>query len=197
MTLLFRSSHIWFSYIHNFIIILSRVYNEPIQRPAPSWLVSLIGRALHWYRRGQGFESRTSLNFYSGFLFATAKVAYITAMIFIHIILRYILIAVYRRLDRSPAKTTNTASFLFFSACTHLSKGLEQSNFAIIISLWISLFYIFDGVIRRKTWYTHLIVTFAVTCTKCLARCIDFSCLCLLQIWNKAIWKVSWVKRLT
>ena len=34
--------------IHNFvIIILSRVYNEPIQRPAPSWLVSLIGRALH------------------------------------------------------------------------------------------------------------------------------------------------------
>ena len=59
-----RSSHIWFSYIHNFIIILSRVYNEPIQRPAPSWLVSLIGRALHRYRRGQGFESRTSLNFF-------------------------------------------------------------------------------------------------------------------------------------
>ena len=25
----------------------SRVYNEPIQRPAPSWLVSLIGTALH------------------------------------------------------------------------------------------------------------------------------------------------------
>ena len=35
------------SYIHNFIIILSRVFNEPIQWPAPSWLVSLIGRALH------------------------------------------------------------------------------------------------------------------------------------------------------
>ena len=40
-------------YIHNFIIFLSRVYNGPIQRPAPSWLVSLIGRALHRYRRGQ------------------------------------------------------------------------------------------------------------------------------------------------
>ena len=26
------------------------VYDEPIQRPAPSWLVSLIGRALHRYR---------------------------------------------------------------------------------------------------------------------------------------------------
>ena len=49
------------------IIILSRVYNEPIQRPAPRWLVSLIGRALHRYRRGQGFESRTSLNFFQAF----------------------------------------------------------------------------------------------------------------------------------
>ena len=32
--------------------------------PAPSWLVSSIGRALHRYRRSQGFESRTSLNFF-------------------------------------------------------------------------------------------------------------------------------------
>ena len=56
------------------------------QRPAPSWLVSLIGRPLHRYGRGQGFESRTSLNF-SGFPFATAKVAYITAMIILHLIL--------------------------------------------------------------------------------------------------------------
>ena len=31
-----------FHIIHNYIIILSQVYNEPIQRPAPSWLVSLI-----------------------------------------------------------------------------------------------------------------------------------------------------------
>ena len=61
------SSHIWFSYIYNYIIILSLVYNEPIQRPAPSWLVSLIGRGLHRYRSGPGFESGTSLNFFSGF----------------------------------------------------------------------------------------------------------------------------------
>ena len=46
-----RSSHTWFSYIHNFIIILSRFYNEPTQRPAPGWLVSSIGSALHRYRR--------------------------------------------------------------------------------------------------------------------------------------------------
>ena len=49
------------------VIILSRVYNEAIQRPSPSWLVNLIGRALHRYRRGQGFESRTSLNFFQVF----------------------------------------------------------------------------------------------------------------------------------
>ena len=54
------SEHCW----PNFIVIRSRVYNEPIQRPAPSWLVSVIGRALHRYRRGQGFESRTSLIFF-------------------------------------------------------------------------------------------------------------------------------------
>ena len=30
--------------IHNFIIIFSPVYNELSQRPAPSWLVSLIGK---------------------------------------------------------------------------------------------------------------------------------------------------------
>ena len=53
----------------------------------PSWLFSLFGRAVHPYRRGQGFESRTSLNFFSGFLFASAKVAYITAMIIVHLIL--------------------------------------------------------------------------------------------------------------
>ena len=76
-----RSSQICFSCVHNFIIIFSRVYNEPIQRSAPTWLITLIGRVLDRYRRGEGFEFR------EGFLFATAKVAYLTSMIFIHIIL--------------------------------------------------------------------------------------------------------------
>ena len=60
-------------YIHNFIIILSRLYNEPAQRPAPSWPVSLIGRALHWYRRSQGFKSCTSLNFFQAFFLQLQK----------------------------------------------------------------------------------------------------------------------------
>ena len=46
---------------------------------------SLIGRALHRYRRGQGFESRTSRIFFSGFLLPAVKVVYITAMIILHL----------------------------------------------------------------------------------------------------------------
>ena len=68
-----RSSQIWFQYIHNFIIILSWVYNKPIQWPALSWLVRLIGRALHRHRRGQGFKSHTSLNFFQAFFLQLQK----------------------------------------------------------------------------------------------------------------------------
>ena len=50
-------------------------------------LVQLV-TALHRYLRRQGFESRTNLIFFSGFLFATAKVASMTAMIFFHMILQ-------------------------------------------------------------------------------------------------------------
>ena len=41
---------------------------------------SVLVRALNRYRGGHGFVSRTSLIFFSGFLFAIAKVASITAM---------------------------------------------------------------------------------------------------------------------
>ena len=43
-----------------------------IQIPAPSWLVSSVGRALHRYRRGHGFKSRTALNFFQ-VLFSTTR----------------------------------------------------------------------------------------------------------------------------
>ena len=50
---------------------------------------SLIGRALHRYRIG---HSRVRIphksEFFSGFLFATAKVAYTTAMVILHLILQ-------------------------------------------------------------------------------------------------------------
>ena len=75
------------SFIHYFIVILSWVYNQPAQWPAPSRLVSSIYcRALYRFK-GQGLESCTSLYFFSGSLFATAKVASITVMISFHLIL--------------------------------------------------------------------------------------------------------------
>ena len=43
---------------------------------APSWLVRLIGRALHRYRRSQGFESRTSLNFFQAFFWQRKSCVY-------------------------------------------------------------------------------------------------------------------------
>ena len=51
-------------HIFTFILSPQRVYNEFTLWPAPSWLDSSIGRALHRYRRGQGFESRSSQNFF-------------------------------------------------------------------------------------------------------------------------------------
>ena len=44
----------------------SQIYLEPTQWPAPSWLVSSVGRAMHWNCRGHEFKSRTGLDFFSG-----------------------------------------------------------------------------------------------------------------------------------
>ena len=74
---------------HIFIYILQllRVYYELTMWPAPRWLDSSVGRALHRYRRGHGFESCSGLNFtrpeflFSGFNFTTAWVVCVTVMI--------------------------------------------------------------------------------------------------------------------
>ena len=81
-----RSSNIWLSYILNRLFITSRVYLEPTSWPAPSWLVSSFGRALHRYRRGHGFKFRAGLNVFFSLVFTTAQVVCITARItFIHV----------------------------------------------------------------------------------------------------------------
>ena len=80
--------------IYDFHILISssssfqwRVYNEPTKCPAPSWLVSSIGRALHRYRAEVKGSNPVQAWIFPGFLLASAKVASITAMIFFHFIL--------------------------------------------------------------------------------------------------------------
>ena len=62
-------------HIFTCILHLLWVYYELTKWPALSWLDSSVGRALHWYCRGNGFE------FFLGFTFTTASVVCITAMI--------------------------------------------------------------------------------------------------------------------
>ena len=58
--------------------------NKPTESwswPAPSWLVSSVGRALHRYRRGHGFKSRTGLNFFQVLFSTTSSVVFLAARI--------------------------------------------------------------------------------------------------------------------
>ena len=69
---LHHSANIWvFIYLKS-LFITWMVYLDPTYWPAPSWLVSSVGRALHRYRRGHGFKSRTGLNFFQ-VLFSTTR----------------------------------------------------------------------------------------------------------------------------
>ena len=77
---------IWFSYVHNFIIILSRVYNEPIQWSSSSWPVSSVGKSAAVVSQRLRFKSCTSLDFFFRLSFHNCKIASITAMIFFQII---------------------------------------------------------------------------------------------------------------
>ena len=53
----------------------SQLYTQPLQLRKESLKEKKkkIGRALHRYRRGQGFESSTSLNFFQAFFSQTQK----------------------------------------------------------------------------------------------------------------------------
>ena len=61
------SSNIWLPYIHNRSFITSRVYLEPTQWPAPRWLVSSVGRAMHRHRRGHGLNPVQAWIFFQAF----------------------------------------------------------------------------------------------------------------------------------
>ena len=55
---------VWLSYIYSQLLITSLVNLESVQWPAPSWLVSSVGRALHRYRRNRGLKSPNDMNFF-------------------------------------------------------------------------------------------------------------------------------------
>ena len=77
-----RSSHNYVSFIYLQSLIHHFTGNlVPTECPAPSWLVSSVGRALHGYRRGHGFQSHTGLNFFSGLVYNTTQVLFITTRI--------------------------------------------------------------------------------------------------------------------
>ena len=60
-----RSSNMTFIYSQPFIHHFTGLFGT--NTAAPNWLVSSVGRALHRYRRGHGFKSRTGLNFFRAF----------------------------------------------------------------------------------------------------------------------------------
>ena len=74
--------------IHIFFFCIFTVIFSPIQAffgtkivTSSNWHVSTVGGALRRYRRGHGFKSRQGLNsfFFSGLIFTTAHVVFITA----------------------------------------------------------------------------------------------------------------------
>ena len=93
------------------IIILSRVYNEPIQRPVPRWLVSLIGRAMHWYRRGQELDFPTSLNFFQAYLIIIKTVRILVCYT------AFFSVVTQRSTPPSPSQTAAEKQTRFLSLC--------------------------------------------------------------------------------
>ena len=85
-----HSSNIWLLYIHSRLFTTSWVYLETTQWPAPSWLVSSVGRALHRYRKGREFKSRTGLNinFRPSFQYCLSRVHYCEDLFHIHVFIR-------------------------------------------------------------------------------------------------------------
>ena len=62
-----------FSGKESILAVMIFIYLQPlfttwkVYWPAPSWLVSSVGRALHWYCRGHGFKSRSGRIFFRPF----------------------------------------------------------------------------------------------------------------------------------
>ena len=60
--------HIFICILHHLLGYITRL----AKWPAPSWFDSSVGRALHQYRRGHGFQSRSGVIFFRAFNYFTA-----------------------------------------------------------------------------------------------------------------------------
>ena len=65
----------------NFIYLKSLFITWMVYLDPTYWLVSSVGRALHRYRRGHGFKSRTALNFFQILFSTTSSVVFLAARI--------------------------------------------------------------------------------------------------------------------
>ena len=129
-----------FSHIH-FHLISS---TATLPKPAPSWLDSSIGRALHRYRRGHGFESRSSLTFFSGFLFASQLFKLrITAMI-IHLFIRFLHGLRRTRFAKYRSSNLETLHFgIYFSfSLSHANRNLTGVVFDIFNSTRLFIIFV-------------------------------------------------------
>ena len=106
------------------IIILSRVYNESIQRPAPRWLVSLIGRAMHRYRRGQGLEFPTSLNFFQAYLIIVKTVRILVCYTAV-----FSVVTQHSPHPSSQTAAENLTTFLSLCVCGLTNKPIMYKKF--------------------------------------------------------------------
>ena len=147
-----HSSHIWFSYIHNYIIILSRVYNEQIQKPVPSWLVSSI-LVVHCtgIAEVKGLSPVQVWIFFC-LLFTNAKVVSITTMIYFYLHFRWS----NNNNNNNNNNSNNTyivpISILLFSSAlmkrlwSILHPTVHTYDFHVFMTLWSS----FHGFIMNQ-----------------------------------------------
>lgn len=52
--------------LYEFITSYNTLNYELTKLPAPRWLDSSVGRALHQYHKGHGFKYHSGLNFFGG-----------------------------------------------------------------------------------------------------------------------------------
>ena len=108
-----HSSNIWI-----FIYLLVFTFNGCITNSqALIWLDGSLGRALHWCRRGHGFESRSDLNFFqaliSQLLISCVHDCDDWSILYLHIILRSPNTGVWIFIYRGYSHTYVTLSLMY------------------------------------------------------------------------------------